>query len=127
MKKSLTVFMLFLGMSVLFTSCGSTDAAEKTANTFFKLLIKGDFNRANALVRTGFDAQLQLKHVSTLGKNDSDGKLLSAKKTMGFNTNITNGITTVELPYTLKYEKNELSVEVVLVNRGSGFKIEHVN
>lgn len=127
MKKSLTLFILFVGMSFLFSSCGSTEAAEKTANIFFKLLVKGDFAKANNLVKTGFDPQLQLKQVTALGKSPSDGKLLSAKKTMGFNTQIVDGVTSVTLPYTLKYEKNELSVEVTLVDDGEGFTIRNVN
>ncbi len=127
MKRSLTLFVLFVGMSFLFASCGSTDAAEKTATKFFKLLIKGDFKKANTFISAGFDPDVQLQQISRLGKNDTAGKLLSAKKTMGFNTNITNGITTVKLPYLLKYEKSELSVEVTLVNRGSGFKIQSIN
>lgn len=127
MKRSLTVFILFLGMSFLFSSCGSTDAAEKTANKFFSLLLKGDTIHANKFVETGFDRQQQLKEVARLGKNDSDGKLISAKKKMGFNTQMVNGVTSVTLPYELKYEQNELSVQVTLVDEGSGFKIRSIN
>ncbi len=53
-------------------------------------------------------------------------QLLMAKKGMGFNTNISNGITTVELPYKLIYENDEVNAQVVIVNRGSGFCISSV-
>lgn len=119
--------MLFVGLSIILTSCGSTDQAEKTANKFFSLLIKEKYTDANKLVETGFDANQQLAEVTYLGKNDKNGKLISAKKTMGFNTQVNNGITTVTLPYMLKYEKTELNFEVTIVDEGSGFKIRSIN
>lgn len=130
MKRSLTVFILFLGMSFLFSSCGTgeaTDAAEKTANQFFSLLIKGDNVRASKFVEPSFDSQQQLKEIASLGKNDTDGKLISVKKSFGFNTQIMNGVATVTLPYQLKYERNERSVQVTLVGKRSRLKIRSIN
>ncbi len=130
MKRSLTVFILFLGMSFLFSSCGTkeaTDAAGKTANKFFTLLIKGDNVRASNFVEPSFDSRQQLEEIARLGKNDANGKLISAKKSFGFNTQIMNGVATVTLPYQLKYERNELSVQVTLVGKGSRFKIRSIH
>jgi hypothetical protein len=127
MKKSHTLALLFMGICLMLTSCASTDKAEKTADKFFSLLIKEKYAEANKLVATGFDAAQQLAEVTRMGKNDENGKLLSAKKTMGFNTQINNGVTTVTLPYALKYEKTEQNVEVTLVDQGSGLKIRQIN
>ena len=126
MKKSIYIFSIFLGLGFLLSSCESANEAEKTADQFFRLLIKGKSTEANAMVETGFDSQEQLEEVKSLGKNLKNGKLLSAKKSMGFNTRISNGITTVELPYTLKYSKIELDMQVVLVDRGKGYKITSI-
>lgn len=127
MKKSLPLFILFAGMSLILSSCASTDKAQKTADKFFSLLIKGKYEAANKLVETGFGSDRQLTEVKFLGQNDENGKLLSAKKGMGFNTQIHNGVTTVTLPYELKYEKTELNREVTIVDQGSGFKIRSIN
>jgi len=126
MKNSIKIFALFLGAALFLSSCGSTDVAEKTADSFFLLLIKGKPEKANKFVSTGFDAESQLAAVKTLASNERSGKLLKATKTAGFNTEINNGITTVKLPYELKYENETLNYEVVIVDRGEGFKIENV-
>lgn len=89
--------------------------------------MKKKYTDANRMVEAGFDAKQQLAQVSQLGQNDQNGKLLSAKKQMGFNTQIINGITTVTLPYELKYEKTEISFDVTLIDSGSGFKIRSIN
>lgn len=127
MKRSLTLFILFLGMSFLFSSCGAKNAAEKKTNQFFALVIKGDYANASKYVESGLDQEEQLKVIARMGKNDLDGKLVSAKKSWGFKTQVTNGITRVTLPYQLKYERKELSVQVRLVDNGSGFKIQSIN
>ena len=127
MKKSLHLFALFIGLSFLLSSCASTDKAEKITSKFFSLLIKGNYSEANKFVATGYPAEQQLAEVTSLGKNDQNGKLISAKKTMGFNTQMNNGVTTVKLPYQLKFEKAEVNVEVTLVDEGYGLKIQSVN
>ncbi len=126
MKNTIKLFAVFLGAAFFLSSCGSTDVAEKTADSFFVLLINGETEKANKLVSTGFDAESQLAAVESLASNDRSGKLLKATKTAGFNTEINNGITTVKLPYELKYQHETLNYEVVIVDRGAGFKIENV-
>jgi hypothetical protein len=127
MKKYAFSIFFFLGIGFLFTSCGSADAAEKTSNSFFALLIKGQYAKAEKMVdrppgdTTDFIAQMQ-----ALGENQVNGKLKSAKKSIGFSTSINNGVTTVELPYILVYEKGERRVQVVIVDHGSGYKIASV-
>ena|SRR6218665_522307 len=126
MKKLLGI-SLFLGLGLFISSCGSTDVAEKTANTFFVLVIGGEFEKANQLVESGFDAASQLNGVKYIGENEQYGKLLTAKKGMGFNTEVNNGVTTVKLPYELKYQNGTVNAEVVIVDNGAGFKIREVS
>lgn len=127
MKKSLHIFGIFLGICFLLSSCGSANEAEKTADQFFRLLVNGKYTEANALVETTFAPQRQLENVKSLGMNLKDGKLQSAKKSMGFNTQINNGVTKVTLPYTLKYSRAEIKVDVILVDQGKGYKIQTIN
>ena len=126
MKTPIKFFVLFLGLGLFLTSCGSTDAAEKTSKKFFKLLISGEIENANKLVATGLDAETQLDQIKMLAEDPTMGKLVKAEKKMGFNTQVNNGITSVKLPYELKYEKQTLNREVTIVNRGAGFKIEAI-
>ena len=124
MKRFSLAFALLVGFTFLFSQCGSADEAEKTANHFFATIIKQDFEKAANLMErplgdtTNFVVQLQ-----AFANNPTNGKLLDFKKTMGFNTSISNGIKTVKLPYMLKYDKGNRSFEVTTVSRGGGYKI----
>lgn len=129
MKKILIPFILFVGLSLIISSCGSADKAEKCADKFFSKIIKQKYNDALKMVELDLvkiDVNVYREQLELLGENEQDGKLLSAKKTMGFNTSINNGITTVKLPYELKYQKGSSHFEVVIVDRGKGFKISSI-
>ncbi len=128
MKKTFIPFILFIGLMISLTGCGAAGDAEKCAEKFFSHLIKQDFEKAgkylSANVRSMEDTESQLK---AMAENPQDGKLLSVEKSLGFNTQIRNGITTVELPYSFTYEKGVYDYEVVIVDRGAGYKIESIN
>ena len=127
MKKYAFPIFLFVAIGFLFTACGSADAGEKTANQFFKFLVEGQYVKAEKMIdRPLGDTTNYLINMEAMGENSTDGKLKSAKKSMGFSTNMSNGVTTVELPYILVYEKGERRVQVVMVDRGSGYKIASV-
>lgn len=127
MKKYASSIFLFIGITLLFASCGSVDAGEKTANQFFKLLVEAQYDKAEKMLdRPLGDTTNYIAQMQAMGENSVDGKLKSAKKSMGFSTSINNGITTVELSYTLVYERGKRNVEVVIVDRGSGNKIASV-
>ncbi|NRA12904.1 MAG: hypothetical protein HRT57_13190 [Crocinitomicaceae bacterium] len=124
MKKTFVPIVLLIGLILSLTGCGSVDEGEKCADKFFKHIIDQNFEEAVKLVDldplTAVDLEVKIR---ALGENEKDGKLLSAKKGTGFSTNVSNGITTVELPYNLKYEKATYNFQVVIVDRGNGFKI----
>lgn len=124
MKKTIVPFILFLGLTLTMTSCGAADDAEKHANKFFKHLIKGNFSKAsNFLDPTITSTDGYLDQIMGMAENQQNGKLLSAEKSIGFKTNIENGITKVELPYKLTYEKGINHFQVIIVDRGGGYKI----
>ena len=127
MKKYAFSIFLFVGISFLFTACGSADAGEKTANKFFAFLVEGQFAKAEKMVdRPPGDTTDFIEQMKAMGEDPVNGKLKSAKKSVGFSTNINNGVTTVELPYVLVYEKGKRRVQVVIVDRGGGNKIASV-
>lgn len=124
MTKRIIPFILFLGLTLTMTGCGAAGDAEKQANKFFKHLIKGNFSKASGFldptITSSDDYLIQIK---AMAENQQNGKLVSAEKTIGFKTNIENGITKVELPYKLTYEKGISHHQVIIVNRGGGYKI----
>ena len=127
MKRFSLAFALLVGLSFLFSQCGSADEAEKFSDQFFTLIVKQEFEKAAEMMdrplgdTTNFALQLQ-----AFQNNPTNGQLLSFKKSMGFNTSISNGIKTVKLPYVLKYDKGNRSFEVTIINRGGGYKIVSV-
>lgn len=126
MKKSIYFFFILFGLLTV-SSCGSADEGQKCSDKFFSLIIKEKYEQASKLMDTqtlvGVD---YVESITSLGNNPTYGKMMKAKKGMGFSTNINNGITTVELPYTLKYENGTTNVQVVIVNRGAGYYISSV-
>jgi len=116
--------MLFTGALFLFAKCGSADKAEKMANAFFTNIIQKDFQKAANMIERPFgDTTDFVQQVQWMGNNPNNGQLLGFKKSMGFSTKIENGVSRVELPYVLKYDKGNQAVNVVIQNRGNGNKI----
>lgn len=130
LNKSRVSFIFFAALLFFMGSCGSADKGEKCADKFFTNIIKGKYDAALKMVELDLatvDLNVYKNQLQNLGENERDGKLLSAKKTVGFNTSINNGITTVTLPYELKYERGSSNFEVVIVDRGKGFKISSIH
>ncbi|MDG1332484.1 MAG: hypothetical protein P8P74_09155 [Crocinitomicaceae bacterium] len=124
MKRFAFSFILLTGLLFTFTQCGSADAGEKTANKFFSAIIKKDFKKADAMMfRPIGDTTSFIPQLRYFENNPTNGQLLGFKKSIGFNTEIVNGVTTVKLPYTLKYESGDQLVNVVIEDRGAGNKI----
>ncbi len=127
MKKIALSFVLLAGLIFLLTQCGTADAGAKTADTFFSEILKGNFEKAAAMVECNpLDSVDIIPNLQAMANNPVNGYLKSFKKSFGFSTNVSNGITTVEIPYVLSYEKGEQSFNVVIVNRGAGYKIVSV-
>lgn len=125
MKKYGLQFILLTGLIFTLTQCQSAKNAEKFADTFFTAILNQEFDKAAGMVElpaVGNTTDV-LQQVQLLGNNPTNGKLQSFKKGMGFNTSISNGITTVKLNYRLKYDKGEQTFNVVIQDNGNGFKI----
>lgn len=124
MKKHALSFVLLAGLLFILAQCGSADKGTKIANTFFASIIKKDFEKAAGMVELPLgdttDILMQLKRMEN---NSINGQLQDFKKLIGFKTNMSNGIATIELPYRLKYEKGGVSFNVVIQNKGKGYKI----
>ena len=125
--KQLILFLAF-ALTLTFTSCETTETAEICVDTFFQQVISGEHEQAsNHLVDKPLEKFNKIEIVKLLSVNPEQGKLLSAAKNMGFQTNKENGISTVQLPYELTYENGTIIYNVVLVDRGDGMKIEYLN
>lgn len=127
MKRFAFSFLLLTGLLFSFAQCGSAEAGEKMADTFFSLIMEKDFEKAEKLIdRPIGDTSNFIQQLEWMENNPTNGQLLGFKKSIGFSTKMNNGVTTVELPYNLKYENGVQAVKVVIQNRGSGHKIVSV-
>ena len=128
MKRIAYSFVLLSGLMFTLAQCGSADAGAKTANKFFTALVKGKIEKAADMVKLPVgDPSDVVAQLEAMANNPVNGKLIGFKKSMGFSTNINNGVTRVELPYVLTYEKGTQSFTVVIENRGQGNKIISVH
>lgn len=125
--KYLSLFIAIL-LALTLSSCETTEKAEACADTFFLQVISGEHESAsNFLADKPLEKFNKMEVVKLLSINPEQGKLLSASKNTGFQTNINNGISTVQLPYELTYENGTITYNVVVVDRGDGMKIEYLN
>ena len=119
--------ILLLGASLLLSSCKTTEEAENCANTFFTHLIEENYDAAAQLLAVSpFEGRSKADALKSLMEKGEYGKLTKAEKKMGFNTEIKNGISRVSLPYELTYEEGSWNFELLLVDRGQGFRIEEI-
>jgi|GEM_PF-3580793 len=124
MKRFAYSFVLLSGLMFILTQCGSADAGAKTADRFFSTLVKGNFEKAAKMVALPIgDTTDIISQLQAMADNPVNGRLINFKKSMGFSTTINNGVTRVELPYVLTYEKGTQSFTVIIENRGRGNKI----
>ncbi len=128
MKKYALRLILFTGLIFTLTQCQSAKEGEKFVNAFFKAIVKQDYQKAVDMIDVSIIGNTtdMTQQVQLIGNDPTNGQLKSFKKGMGFNTNISNGVTTVELDYRLTYENVERMVHVVTQDRGNGFKIVSV-
>lgn len=121
MKK---IFPLLFISSILLTSCG-IDEAEKVADEIHEKMDTHDYTH---IIDNLCDEDL----VNMEGPEglmdffllvESWGKVTSRTKDMGFNQSTKNGTTTVKLNYTLENDMGIMYEGLVLVNRGSGYKL----
>lgn len=128
MKRFAYSFILLSGLIFTLTQCESTEAAAKTSDKFFSVLVKGNLEKAADMVELPIgDPSDLMAQLEAMANNPVNGQLLSFKKSIGFNTKINNGVTRVELSYVLTYEKGTQSFTVVIENKGQGNKIVSVN
>lgn len=122
--KKFYIAIPFLFSLFILAACGKADEGEKCVDAFFKYAVNEKYDRAaNLLELEGVERSAYDSIVESFVNTSDIGKLVGAKKQMGFNTNVSNGITTVVLPYSLKYEKETMERSVTVVDRGKGFRI----
>jgi len=127
MKKHLFPLFFLVVLAFNLSSCGKTEMAQKCSDKFFKLVIKEKYESASKLLEPSTEKEELVLFLKSLHDDAKNGKLLSFEKTTGFNTQMKNDVTTVTLPYALKYEHGERQCEVILVDRGKGFKISSLH
>lgn len=124
MKRLYSFSILFVSIAFLLSSCGFGDAAEKAekqADKYHKFMKAGNENAMlNMIHEDGMkddgDRFRELMHTMA-----TETTITKIEKTIGFNTSINNGVTTVRLNYTL-HDKNHGTIieEIVLQDSKDG-------
>jgi hypothetical protein len=118
--------ILFLGLLFvvvgLVSSCGLADegaSAEVEAAVFHNHMKK---NNHDAMVKMLSDEALLItpeeEWRSIFQRVEATGKIKSIEKKTGFNTKINNGVSTVELNYTITFENSTVNEQLILTRKG---------
>lgn len=123
MKKLLNLNLVAL-VSILILSCGSVGDASKQAEQFHELFKQKNFDQITQMIsEEGLEAT-PAEDWKNLFKTviEKKGDLKSYKKT-GFHTQMNNGVTTVELNYTLNFADETLYEKLTFIKKGDDYKI----
>jgi hypothetical protein len=119
--KQLRFLLLILPLAML--GCGS-GAAEKVADEFHQKLDDGDHAYIIEHLADKESNTPDSEWKAFLELVESWGPQKNRQKTMGFNSQVKNGISTVKLSYTFETESYGLIHErIVLIKRGNEHKI----
>lgn len=126
--KTAILSLAFIAVSLLtLNSCGIGDAtkeAEKTAETFHQYMNSHDYSSMIGMIHSEGLAMTPKEDWLQLFKSmESLGKIKRIKQNMSFNTSIKNGITTVELSYTIKYADKTMTEKLLLRKDSDTFKL----
>ncbi|MEO9532757.1 MAG: hypothetical protein ABJG68_17180 [Crocinitomicaceae bacterium] len=115
--------LLFIGFTLLFTSCSTADA-ELVADDFHKNMVEGNFDYiCENLIDTEAEADLPEEFMDFLNIVATWGPQTNRVKTTDYNKKYSNGVTTVKLGYTFDTPDYHVYEKVVLVKRDEGYKI----
>jgi len=123
MKRFYFPTFLLLSLSFLLAGCNFGEAAEEAmtyADKFHEHMKNGneqgmiDMIHEDAMSADGDDFKALIYSLDQLGK------VKKVKKEMGFNTQITNGVTTVTLNYTIEFEDRTMKEEIVFRDADDG-------
>lgn len=120
----------FLLVLTLFSSCGMADEAkqaDKVCTSFFKALVRRDYEKAASMVEFGLSKEETLLSLEGFTTGQQYGELTGGNRNIGFKSHYSNGVTTVNLNYTLYFQKKELDFVVSCKKIGTTFKIIAIN
>lgn len=127
MKTALLSLAFIVASLFILNSCGIGDAtkeAEKTAKTFHQHIMKQDYaSMVNMIHSEGLAMTPKEDWLELFKSLESLGEIKSIKQNMSFNTSINNGITTVELSYTIKYTDKTMTERLILRKDSDTFKL----
>ena len=115
---------------LLLSSCADSEGAKSFAESFFSKVISNKYAEAAKMIDTRsplFPDRIpiikHLKRDRSMGKLNSTGGGLMAYST---ETVSTLGYTKVSFPVKLNYDSTSVSVQIEVVDRGNGFKINKI-
>jgi len=121
-----SIGLIFVALITL-SGCGlreANDEAAKEISKFHKHMKNGNHS---AMVNMFDDEALRAtprREILTLFERiEQFGKVKNVTQNMGFNSSINNGVTTVELSYTIEFEDRTMQEEFTMRKTGDKFKI----
>ena len=123
--------LLFFGFVVIslfaLNSCGLGEAkteAQAAAKIFHKHMRNRDHeSMVNMIHSEGLTLTPKEEWLKLFKGLDVLGKIKNIKQDMSFHTSIENGVTTVELNYTIDYIKRTMNEQLILKKEGKTFKL----
>lgn len=119
-----------LSFLLLLSSCGlgaAADNATIVANKFNQLIVEQKYDKLESFLDESITSKYSEDEIDQIFQYVKDaGPFKEYKKGIGFSSHVNNGVTTVDLSYTLKGASSDMSEDLTLVKRGSTYKISSV-
>jgi hypothetical protein len=124
MKKLFKFSALIFAVAVMFWGCKALSESDKVVKEFYDDIKAEKYDAFVSLLDTAALTANPAKEWTELasGTVAKIGKLKSYSQT-SFNTSIKDGVTKTVLDYTVQYENNTTYDRIVVVKRGTAYKI----
>lgn len=124
MKSTILSFALIIASLFVLGGCQSAEEAEVVADQFHEQLKQRNYGRMMKMIdKEAFAISKKDDWEKIFRSMEELGELKTVKKDIGFNSQMSNGITTVELKYTLTFEKGTLNEQIIFIKKNDGFKL----
>ena len=127
MKSALISFGIIFVLLLTMNSCGLGQAkedAEKTIDVFHQhMKVHNHEAMLKMIDKKALKVTSKEEWLEIFEAMDRLGKIKKITQDSGFNTSINNGVTTVELSYTIVFDEGTKSENFIMRKRGKEFKI----
>ena len=123
MKRPVLFLSFIAAFLFVLGSCGFgkiADSAKPAAEKFYEHMKAHEYEAMEKMLYSGADVE---EWMNVIRQKEVLGEMTSFKKNIGFSSSINNGVTTVELNYTCKYDEGTTAEKITLIQEGEAFKV----